>query len=145
MGVDHVNILFLASVEQWNVAIWTYYDIMTIMHLANTIMSGSVSSFLCELFHMFANLRIRLGKCNENRRTFSGELKRNVLLKVFEKVFCYYGLFALILNQFIKLCLIVHLVAAWTAIYLVQKSLLSTTMTRVEYDHSLEVGLSWNK
>lgn len=80
MGVDHVNILFLASVEQWSVTIWTYYDIMTIVHLANTIMSGSVSSFRCELFHMFADLRIRLGKCNENRRKFSGELWRNVLL-----------------------------------------------------------------
>ena len=39
---------------------------MTIVHIADTVTAlGSASSFLCELFHMFADLRLRLDKSKQ--------------------------------------------------------------------------------
>ena len=50
-------------VEQWNVAICVYYDTIRTVHVPDTaIVLGSASSFLFELFHMFADLKLHLGK-----------------------------------------------------------------------------------
>ena len=63
----HVALLLLASVEQWNFVICIYYDTIRydrmIVHVADTAIElHSASSFLCELFHMFADLKLRLGR-----------------------------------------------------------------------------------